>query len=139
MTNQKYLLIVLISLLIPAIVACSSGSSESSIYKDITAEQLKEMMDSEEDVMLVDVRTSEEYISGHIAGSVLHPVEDISDWAKELDQEQAVILICRSGNRSSSAAQYLTEHGFTNVMNLVGGISAWPYGLVEDVQLSTAA
>jgi len=79
--------------------------------------------------LLVDVRTPEEFASGHILGAVNIPLSELkgnlSTWAARLPKEVPVILQCRSGVRSSQAAQILLEAGFQNVLNLDGGILDW--------------
>ena len=101
--------------------------NESS-YQQITQEAAKEMMDTQE-VVILDVREQHEYDSGHIPGAVLLPVGTITEDTAaavidELDTE--VLVYCRSGNRSKTASQALTDLGYTNVYEF-GGINDWPY------------
>lgn len=74
---------------------------------------------------VIDVRTPEEYASGHIPGVPLRPLQEIEEWAKALDPNQPYIFVCRSGNRSQKAALYLRMRGFTKVANTQGGMLAW--------------
>jgi rhodanese-related sulfurtransferase len=74
--------------------------------------------------VLVDVRTPEEYNSGHIAGSVNINVETIADRLDEIPSDVPVVLYCRSGNRSATAADILVRAGYEEVYDL-GGIQAW--------------
>lgn len=73
---------------------------------------------------LIDVRTPEEFASGHIAGSVNIPVESLSDRLGEVSQDSPVVLYCRSGRRSAEAARILDAAGYNGVYDL-GGIQAW--------------
>jgi rhodanese-related sulfurtransferase len=73
---------------------------------------------------LIDVRTPEEYATGHIAGSINIPVQEIGSRLNEISQDEPVVLYCRSGNRSNQAAQILDGAGFTGVYDL-GGIQSW--------------
>ncbi len=114
----------------------SSGDSEEnpadmSEYQKITAEQAKSMMDADKSVLVIDVRTQEEYAQGHISGALLIPNETITDQPPEqLGDKDAVILIyCRSGNRSEQAALKLLDMGYTQVYDF-GGIIDWPYETV---------
>ena len=120
---KKLIFIVIGALLMSA---CTSESS----YHKISAEDAKEMMDTQ-DVVIVDVRTQEEYNEGYIENAILIPNESISGAPSELPDKDAVILIyCRSGNRSKQAADKLVALGYTNIYDF-GGIMDWPYEIVE--------
>lgn len=94
----------------------------------ITAEEAKEMMESETDYVILDVRTQEEYEEGHIPGSVLIPDYEIKDRAQEelKDKEQMIFVYCRSGRRSKNAAEELAGMGYKKIREF-GGILDWPY------------
>ena len=97
-------------------------------YQQITQEAAKEMMDTQE-VVILDVREQHEYDSVHIPGAVLLPVGTISEdtAAAVIDELDAVVLVyCRSGNRSKTASQALADLSYTNVYEF-GGINDWPY------------
>ena len=105
--------------------------NESS-YQQITQEAAKEMMDTQE-VVILDVREQHEYDSGHIPGAVLLPVGTITEdtAAAVIDDLDTVVLVyCRSGNRSKTASQALVDLGYTNVYEF-GGINDWPYEIEE--------
>jgi phage shock protein E len=79
-------------------------------------------------IQLLDVRRPTEYEEGHIKGSTLVNWEDKADFekhAQHLDKNKPVYVYCRSGKRSGAAADFLLENGFTNVINLEGGILEW--------------
>ena len=90
---------------------------------------LKHKLDSNEDVLLLDVRSAEDYVGeqGHVKGSVLIPVEELDKRLAEIEnfQEKTVMTICRSDRRSAKAAQILTKHGFTDVHVIRNGMTAW--------------
>lgn len=73
----------------------------------------------------IDVRQPEEYAEGHARGAVLRPLGELPKWAGTLKQDQPVVLICRSGNRSQIAAEALQERGFKTLLNVQGGTPAW--------------
>ena len=101
-------------------------------YQQITQEAAKEMMDTQE-VVILDVREQHEYDSGHIPGAVLLPVGTITEdtAAAVIDDLDAVVLVyCRSGNRSKTASQALIDLGYTKVYEF-GGINDWPYEIEE--------
>ena len=84
------------------------------------------------DVIILDVRTEEEYNSGHIENSILITVDDIESKAEELlvNKDEKILVYCRSGNRSKKAADLLVKMGYTNVYDF-GGIKDWPYEVVK--------
>lgn len=118
------------------LLLCGCGSSDENVsdagYEQITAEKAKELMDSEEDFVIVDARTDEEYEEGHIPGAILIPDYDVREKAEEIltDKEQLILVYCRSGNRSKVASNDLAKLGYTNVKEF-GGINDWPYEVVE--------
>ncbi len=93
----------------------------------ITVEELKQRLDSGEDVHLVDVREDHERTEFNIGG-IHHKLgliqtmqtDPIDDW-----KDEEVVMYCRSGNRSGQAALVLEMMGFKNVVNLAGGMLAW--------------
>lgn len=102
-------------------------------YHKITAEEAKARMDSGDEILVLDVRTQEEYDAGHIAGAVLLPNETIVDTKPDSlpDLNAEILIYCRSGNRSAQAAKKLAAMGYTNVYDF-GGILDWPYDVVTD-------
>lgn len=104
------------------------GSTADDSYQQITQEEAKEMMDTQE-VIILDVREQNEYDSGHIPGAVLLPVGTIDeDTAAAVipEKDSTVLVYCRSGNRSKTASSALAELGYTNIYEF-GGINTWPY------------
>ena len=95
---------------------------------NITAQEAKEIMDTKEGYIILDVRTQEEYDSGHIPNAILIPDYEITARAEaELpDKNQLILVYCRSGRRSKLAAEALVELGYTNILEF-GGIIDWPY------------
>ena len=102
---------------------------EKMVYRQITPQEAKEIMDTENDIVILDVRTEQEYASGHIKNAVCLPNEDILGEPEILpDKGQKILVYCRSGNRSKQAAQKLADMGYENVLEF-GGILDWPYSL----------
>ena len=95
---------------------------------NITAGEAKQIMDSEEGYIILDVRTQEEYDEGHIPGAILIPNTEIEVRAEEElpDKDQLILVYCRSGRRSKLAAEILVELDYTNIREF-GGIIDWPY------------
>jgi len=104
----------------------ASAEQQKGTYENISADQAKQMIDNEE-VIILDVRTPEEYESGHIPNARLMNFNsgDFEQQLQELPKGEAILVYCHSGNRSSRAMQQMEESGFTAVYNLEGGISGW--------------
>lgn len=118
---------ILLSSLLLLLTGCGGSSTDGS-YQQITQEEAKEMIDSQE-VIILDVREQSEYDSGHIPGAVLLPVGAIDeDTAAEVipEKDSTVLVYCRSGNRSKTASSTLAGLGYTNIYEF-GGINTWPY------------
>lgn len=104
---------------------------DKAAYHKISAEEAYEMMASQE-VVVVDVRTREEYDGGHIENAVLVPNESIgSEMPEALPDKEATLVYCRSGRRSKDAAQKLLALGYQSVYDF-GGVIDWPYELVKE-------
>ena len=92
-------------------------------------ETLKNTLDTGEEILLLDVRTADDYVGeqGHVKGSVLIPVEELEKRLSEIEnfQEKTVMTICRTDKRSAKAAQILTKHGFADVHVVSNGMTAW--------------
>ena len=83
------------------------------------------------DVLILDVRTSEEFMGRHIKGAVSLPLAELRERARDIipSEMQMILVYCQSGRRSNDAAEILTELGFLNVYDF-GGISDWNYETV---------
>ena len=95
---------------------------------NITAQQAKEIMDTEDGYVILDTRTQEEYNQGHIPNAILIPYDEILEKAETVltDKNQLILVYCRSGRRSKLAAEDLVKLGYTNIKEF-GGIRDWPY------------
>ena len=121
---MKRLLPLFFSFLLLLTGCGAGGASEEKGYQQISQEEAKEMMDSQE-VLILDVREQNEYDSGHIPGAVLLPVGSITEEsaAEVIPEKDATVLVyCRSGNRSKTAAKTLAELGYTGIYEF-GGIT----------------
>ena len=110
----------------------TNDSSNSSSYQQVDAETAKELMDTENDYVILDVRTQAEYDQGHIPGAILIPRDTVATAAEDTlpNKDQLILVYCRSGNRSKQASQALVDLGYTNVIEF-GGINNWPYEVEE--------
>jgi len=94
-------------------------------YGDVTVEEAKSLIESNSSLIILDVRTREEYESGHIEGAILIPVSELEDRLDELSKEEELLVYCRTGNRSSSAVNILKANGYIKIFHLNDGITAW--------------
>ena len=117
----------LIAAMLLILTGCG-GTTVENTYQQITQEAAKDMMDTQE-VIVLDVREQDEFDTGHIPGAVLLPVGTITkDSAAAVipKQDTVVLVYCRSGNRSKTASQVLADLGYTQIYEF-GGINTWPY------------
>ena len=122
--------LIILLLVVMMLTACGQDkeNNQGAVYVNITAEEAKQIMDSEEGYIILDVRTQEEYDEGHIPGAIVISHEEIEEKAEQVltDKEQLILVYCRSGRRSKLAAEALVELGYTNIKEF-GGIIDWPY------------
>ena len=125
---MKKLIVLLLAVLLLTACGQDKENDQGAVYVNITAEEAKEIMDSEEGYIILDVRTQEEYDEGHIPGAILIPNTEIEARAEEIltDKDQLILVYCRSGRRSKLATEILVELGYTNIKEF-GGIIDWPY------------
>lgn len=125
---MKKLIILLLAVMLLTACGQDKENDQGVVYVNITAEQAKQIIDTEEGYIILDVRTQEEYDQGHIPGAILIPDTEIKAKAEDVltDKEQMILVYCRSGRRSKLAAETLVELGYTNIKEF-GGIIDWPY------------
>jgi rhodanese-related sulfurtransferase len=95
-----------------------------NIMKEISVQELKEMIDKGEDFQLIDVREDFEYEVSNLGGTLI-PLGGILIEADKISKDKPVVVQCRSGKRSAAAIMQLEQLGYTNLYNLTGGILAW--------------
>lgn len=124
MRKLAYLLILALGL-----VACSSGSDTLTTgVRTVGATEAQSVIDdAPTDLVVLDVRTPEEFAEGHLADAVNIDfyAGDFADQLAALDPETPYVLYCRSGNRSGTTAEMMEELGFADVTEVDGGILAW--------------
>jgi rhodanese-related sulfurtransferase len=128
--NRKKLLVLTLGIIIAVSAAIiyytqiqPPNTTES--YGDVTVEEAKSLIESNSSLIILDVRTQEEYDSGHIEGSILIPVSELEDRLDELSKEEELLIYCRTGNRSTSSVNILKENGYTKIFHMKDGIVAW--------------
>lgn len=138
---QKKMWLLLSLLCLALLAGCTTNTTESAKvdYQNISAEQLEEML-ADDTVQLIDVREPKEFAEGFIPGAVNIPLGQLESRLQEIDPEKKVIVYCRSGRRSVSAANLLQEKGYKDIYNLQGGIINWGDPLAKpQVSLGTKA
>ena len=131
---MKTLSILLLSLLLLTACGQNAGNqltttqSTEAVYMNITAQEAKQIMDTQTGYVILDTREQYEFDEGHIPGAVLLPYDQVNEKAESLlpDKDQLILVYCRSGRRSKIAAETLVELGYTNIKEF-GGIIDWPY------------
>jgi len=113
------------------LIGCGALPQPKTEYKKISSQQAEEMMS--DDVIILDVRTQEEFDNGHINNAVLLPNYEIKEKAESVitDKNQTILVYCRTGVRSEAASKELIEMGYTKVFDF-GGIVDWTGEIVKE-------
>ncbi|MCG7334610.1 sulfurtransferase TusA family protein [Sporosarcina sp. ACRSM] len=108
------------------------GSNEPGVKKAFEQTISLEELQSQNGLIL-DVREAAEYAFGHIEGAKSIPMGELESRLAELNKEQEIYVICRTGNRSDLAAQLLATNGFTKVYNVLPGMNEWNGNLTKEI------
>ncbi|MDR6121770.1 rhodanese-related sulfurtransferase [Bacillus sp. SLBN-46] len=100
-------------------------------YRNVSSEEAKKLIDNKK-VVVLDVRTPEEYQEGHIPNSKLVPLQELESSLNELEKEKPYLVVCRSGNRSAQASEILTSNRFSKIYNMTGGMNTWGYDIEKE-------
>lgn len=103
----------------------NDGTIERKHPNVTSNEELEKKLLANENIVVLDVRESAEYAFNHIANAISIPLGELENRFSELNTGDEIYVVCRTGNRSDLAAQKLAEKGFSNVINVVPGMSAW--------------
>ncbi len=102
------------------------SKSKAPAVPQMDVQALQTELQSDSDLLLVDVRSPREYDhDGHVAGSRLLPLQQLPQRIDELPKDRKLAIICRSGSRSQVACEHLQRAGYTDVVNVSGGMFAW--------------
>lgn len=109
------------------LILCVLPISWAQDYADISVDGAYDLLVGDPTIYLLDVRTPGEYSDGHVSGAFLIPDYEVESRRSELpkDVSAPILVYCRSGARSAASSRKLTEMGFTNVTNMLGGFLAW--------------
>ena len=126
LTILALLLVFLGSQLVPAAQNQFPGlEKQAHLFKTITPQEAKNLIESRNDLLLIDVRGQDELNQGYIEGSTLMPLWDIIKGTQRPPKSKPILLICAVGGRSLALGQLMSKNGWDEVYNLKGGISAW--------------
>ena len=114
---------------------CAAQVQKEQSYRQINMDEAIAMMEAENDYIILDVRTPEEFSVKHIPGAINIANETIgSEEIPELpDKDQLILVYCRSGNRSKQASEKLVALGYTNIVEF-GGINDWPGEVISGTE-----
>lgn len=121
---MKKIILVLVCILF--VVGCDKEDNKSVDYQNIEARQVfKE--DNPNTYFILDVRSRLEYSKGHIEDAINVPLDELDANIIDLipNKERKILVYCQSGSRSKAASEKLVSYGYTNIYNMVGGISAY--------------
>ncbi len=105
--------------------------SLSAAFRTLSPTEVADALQTDEEIFLVDIREPRQFHAGHIADAILLPAGDFADrYTREIDPEDAVIVVCERGENSVAAARFLSDQGFANVATMEGGMLAWSGPLV---------
>lgn len=122
---MKKISFFLLLVILVFLTACGNAG-----YKNVSTGDAKQLIDNNE-VVVLDVRTPDEFQEGHIFNASLIPLLELENRLNELDKEKTYLVVCRSGNRSAQASEILSSNGFANIYNMTGGMNNWAYEIVN--------
>ena len=122
---RNYFRYLIIFICVPFLFSCikQKESEKNLTYQSVSMEEGLKIMSESSDYILLDVRSLDEFASGHIPGAVLFPHDNISKQTCETilpNKEQRIFVYCRSGRRSKIAAQKLIDLKYTNIIEICG-------------------
>lgn len=129
---MKIVLVTLFLFLTTIVTGCSSNDAEPIVVSVMSQQEAYELLTSGADVVIIDVRTSEEFAANHIPNSINWPLWEIENTYLQplFETDATLLIICQSGNRSRQATELLVERGFVTVYD-IGGIITWPGVIVR--------
>ena len=126
--NVKRIILVSLIVAVAGVLIMMKFGQKNLKYELISPEETQKVIEADSNVVLLDVRTPAEFNSesGHLANTLLIPVQELEQRVDELAQykDKTIIAYCRTGNRSGTAAAILSKKGF-KAMNMTGGIVKW--------------
>ena len=122
--TQMIIVFVVLALAVGAFYIMQMGSGNSD-YGNVDVGEARDLIGEKAGLVVLDVRTVSEFDSGHLEGAINIPVEELSGRLSELNQNDELLVYCRTGNRSTTAVGILRESGYERIYHMDGGITAW--------------
>jgi rhodanese-related sulfurtransferase len=135
--KKNYKGLLLIAMLVGVLVGCGAPVAttvpevvatvvEAPVALDLNLKVSEvEALWQDDAITIVDVREDFEWDAGHIPGATWIPLGELPDRLDEIPADEPVVMVCRSGNRSSQALNFLRDQGFDNVHNMLDGMNGW--------------
>ena len=125
--NRNTFVLILIGLVLVSATAywyVLPGEKQGE-YGDVSVRDAKELIEGNPSLVILDVRTNEEYTNGHIEGTINIPIDELEERLDELNNNDELLVYCRTGNRSRTAIEILNENAYEKLYHMNEGISAW--------------
>lgn len=101
----------------------TGNTATAALPKEISVDEAQTLR--QDGAFILDVRQPEEWVDYHIPGSTLIPLGELESRLSEVPEDQEIVVVCRSGNRSQAGRDILTSAGFSQVTSMSGGVSTW--------------
>ena len=123
--RQLIFRLVLVALFV--FLATVTAARANSVGSTITSAELVDLIRSGKAPIIIDVRTSKEYGSGHVPGAINIPHKELKDRLKEISDHKSkeIVIYCKSGRRAGIATKVLSEAGFSKLRELEGNMIKW--------------
>ncbi|WP_147534164.1 rhodanese-like domain-containing protein [Bacillus marasmi] len=121
----KKIIAGLVVLLFVGFIGFQFMNQSTSVSNISTDEMAAKMNQNDGNMVFIDVREPDEFAAGHVPGIVNLPLSELSEETADFPKDSEIVIICRSGNRSLQAAEKLQGYGFTNLINVQGGMNDW--------------
>jgi len=128
---QEYTFFILTIALLTFILYRKFSFSTNKNIHNITAEEAYQLIKTKIDLIIIDVRTKQEFQTGHIPGAKSIPVAEFALRINELNKykDTPILVHCASGGRSPATVRVLLKNNFSNIYHMKRGLSGWKYGL----------
>jgi rhodanese-related sulfurtransferase len=125
--------VAVIVLILAGVFLFNPGNTATAngLPREISVSEAASMRDA--GAFILDVREPDEWNDSHIPGATLIPLGELAARANEVPQDQEIVVVCRSGNRSAQGRDILLSAGFENVTSMAGGINQWKSAGLETV------
>jgi rhodanese-related sulfurtransferase len=103
----------------------AAGMARAAGHQDITAVQARSLLAAKKNMVLLDVRTPDEFRQARLAGALLIPINEVERRIGEIPKGRPILVYCAVGSRSALVARFLAARGYGEVYNMTDGIVGW--------------